>query len=255
MILPFVSRYAAEPAIVAWDLFNEPEWAVLGSRRTLSARVPVLLPSARFLEEAVARLREASSSQPLTVGLASARGLALVRGLGLGFHQVHWYDSVESRYPLGRPVTDLGLDLPIVLGEFPTRGSSRSVEEILDRRRRWRVMRRRGPGRGGPPTSSTGRGADGRAWAGHGTWGADRGRGGSWRSVGRRAVWRESVSVSRQRSTSSWVLRLAKIRAGSPRSAISVGADVPHGDVAPEGAHPAFASGETPATGSRQAAE
>jgi len=130
VILPLVSRYADERAIVAWDLFNEPEWAVLGLGGKLPRAAP-FVAFRTFFEEAVARMRSVVS-QPLTVGLASTRGLGLVRGLGLGFHQVHWYDWMESRYPLGRPVAELALDAPVVLGEFPTRGSSRSVDEILD---------------------------------------------------------------------------------------------------------------------------
>jgi hypothetical protein len=130
VILPFVTRYADESAVVAWDLFNEPEWAVFG----LGGRLPRATSAAifrSFLEETVARLRGVGT-QPLTVGLASARGLGLVRGLDLGFRQIHWYDWVERHCPLERPVAELDSEGPFVLGEFPTRGSARSVAAILD---------------------------------------------------------------------------------------------------------------------------
>jgi hypothetical protein len=83
-----------------------------------------------FLKELVA-LGQAWGSQPLTVGLASASGLRLVRKLGLDFYQVHWYDSVEAASPLRRPVKKLGLDRPVLLGEFPTRGSAVPSAEVL----------------------------------------------------------------------------------------------------------------------------
>jgi hypothetical protein len=63
--------------------------------------------------------------------LASASGLRLVRGLGLDFYQVHWYDSVEAASPLRRPVSRLRLDRPVLLGEFPTRGSAVAPEDVL----------------------------------------------------------------------------------------------------------------------------
>ena len=65
------------------------------------------------------------------MGLASARGLPLVRGLGLDLYQVHWYDAHDQDSPLDRPVESLELDRPVLLGEFPTRGSARSVTSIL----------------------------------------------------------------------------------------------------------------------------
>jgi hypothetical protein len=66
-----------------------------------------------------------------TVGLASARGLPLVGGLGLDVYQVHWYDRFDRRTPLGRPVSELGADAPVLLGEFPTRASRRAPADIL----------------------------------------------------------------------------------------------------------------------------
>lgn len=67
----------------------------------------------------------------VTVGSACTAWLALVSGLGLDFYQAHWYDSVEKRSPLARPVASLSLDRPLILGEYPTKGSARSAEAIL----------------------------------------------------------------------------------------------------------------------------
>ena len=54
-----------------------------------------------------------------------------MRKLGLDFYQVHWYDSVEAAAPLKRPVSKLGLDRPVLLGEFPTRGSTVPPADVL----------------------------------------------------------------------------------------------------------------------------
>lgn len=132
---PMLERLGREPAIRAWDIVNEPEWATRGlgteDRSTSVSRSTMR----DFIRQAVERVHR-TSSQQATVGLASARGLPLVRGLGLDFYQIHWYDAVEERAPLDRPVASLGLDRPVLLGEFPTRGSRRSPTMIVDSARR-----------------------------------------------------------------------------------------------------------------------
>jgi hypothetical protein len=120
-------RYRKHPAVYAWDLMNEPEWAL---ETILSGRGVSRDDLEVFLTELVALGRD-WGTQPLTVGLASASGLPLVRKLGLDFYQVHWYDSVEADSPLRRPVAKLGLDRPVLLGEFPTRGSAIAPGEVL----------------------------------------------------------------------------------------------------------------------------
>jgi len=72
-----------------------------------------------------------STSHAATVGSASTRSLSLVEGLDLDVYQAHWYDHLNRRAPLGRPVAALDLDRPLILGEFPTRGSFRSPDGIL----------------------------------------------------------------------------------------------------------------------------
>ena len=128
---PIAERYGTEDAIAAWDLCNEPEWATLAvgtldPRRSLSRR------EMRGFLAALARVFREGARQPLTVGLASARSLPLVRGLELDFYQVHWYEHVDSFATLARPVARLGLDRPLMLGEFPTLGCSVPPSVILE---------------------------------------------------------------------------------------------------------------------------
>ena len=84
----------------------------------------------RFIKR-VTRLVHRHTGHLATVGLGNAAGLPLVRGCGLDFYQVHWYDRWEGIAPLSRPVPELGLDRPLLLGEFPTRNSTLSSEAIV----------------------------------------------------------------------------------------------------------------------------
>ena len=81
-----------------------------------------------FLGQAV-RFVQLSASQPVTIGCAHTKRLDLVRPLGLDFYQVHWYERFGWRV-LDRPVADLGLDRPVMLGEFP--GRSAAVVDVLE---------------------------------------------------------------------------------------------------------------------------
>jgi hypothetical protein len=128
---PIAERYGREPAIAGWDLMNEPEWATLGVG-TLDPRCSVSRREMRaFLAETAAVFR-ARVTQPLSVGLASARWLSLVDGLDLDQPQVHWYESLDPLTALARPVESLGLGRPLLLGEFPTRGASVPPRAILE---------------------------------------------------------------------------------------------------------------------------
>ncbi len=128
---PLAERFGREGAIAGWDLLNEPEWATLGvgtfdPRRSISRR-----EMRAFLAELLAVFR-ARATQPLTVGLASARWVGLVDGLDLDQLQVHWYESLDSVTALARPVELIGGPRPVILGEFPTRGASIGPRAILD---------------------------------------------------------------------------------------------------------------------------
>jgi hypothetical protein len=131
VLAPVFDRCARHPAICAWDVINEPEWVTFG-RGGWDPRRTIRSGAMRAFVADVVRLVHERTIHPATVGLASARWLRLVRGLGLDFYQVHWYDRLDWLGRLDAPVERWKLDKPVVLGEFPTRGSSRDPAAILE---------------------------------------------------------------------------------------------------------------------------
>ncbi len=129
VVEPVLAELGRSPAVIAWDVVNEPEWATRSFRRKSGAIGREDMRA--FIRTVVERIHARTIHQA-TVGLASAKGLRLVRGLDLDLYQVHWYDQLEPDSPLDRPVSALALDRPVLLGEFPTRGSARSAVSILE---------------------------------------------------------------------------------------------------------------------------
>lgn len=130
VVAPLVCRYGAAAPLFAWDVLNEPEWMTrgFGGRRRAGAVSHRTMHT--FLGDAVVVARSLTAV-PLTVGLSSTRGLDLVEDLDLDFYQVHWYDRHSQSIPLGTPVADLRVDRPVLLGEYPTRGSALAPLEIV----------------------------------------------------------------------------------------------------------------------------
>ncbi|HTV03115.1 MAG TPA: hypothetical protein VMF13_21380 [Luteitalea sp.] len=125
---PLLAAFGSHPGIACWDVWNEPEWMCAAwtspGRRLTRGLVR------RCLGELVLHVRW-HTRQPVTVGLASARGLGLCRHLDLDLLQVHWYDHLERRSPLAPIPQAPWSRAPILLGEFPTRGSTRDVDTIV----------------------------------------------------------------------------------------------------------------------------
>lgn len=121
VVRPVVERYGDEPQILAWDVINEPEW--ISTVDDVDMR--------GFVVDAVA-LIHSSTCHPVTVGSAGARWRDRYVGVGLDFYQVHWYDGLKHQPSLDTPVDQLGFERPVLLGEFPTKGSKRSAADIVE---------------------------------------------------------------------------------------------------------------------------
>jgi len=129
---PIAARYGQAPEIAGWDLLNEPEWATFGVG-SIDPGATISRTEMRAYLGELAGLFHSKATQPLSVGLASARWLSLLDGLPLDFVQVHWYETLDSLASLARPVAPSrdGGAAP-VLGEFPTRGASVPPSRLLE---------------------------------------------------------------------------------------------------------------------------
>lgn len=128
---PLFQRYGKDPAIETWEIMNEPEWITRGIGTWVPWKGVWPWDMRDFLREATAAAHR-HADQPVTVGSASARTLGLVKGIGLDYYQAHWYDWFDKGSRLNRPVAEWKLDKPLVLGEFPSKGSKRQPGDILE---------------------------------------------------------------------------------------------------------------------------
>jgi hypothetical protein len=129
VVKPVLQRYGNDGAVVAWEVINEPEWVMstLGSRKD-----GICVPDMQDFVRQVALLVHQNTAQVVTVGGADRRWSSVWKNVGLDFFQFHHYPYMEWYVPYDRPADDLGLNKPVLIGEFPTKGTNRSLSSYLD---------------------------------------------------------------------------------------------------------------------------
>ena len=137
VIEPLVSRYGSLGAradlgshLFAFELMNEPDFVIEEWEAHLSShvRAPLQFAALAELVEAVSALVHARTGALCTMSCARLDNLWAWDDaeLGLDFLQVHSYP--DTRFPnrdrdvFGTPAASLGVNRPIVLGEFPGDG-------------------------------------------------------------------------------------------------------------------------------------
>ncbi|HEX9052732.1 MAG TPA: hypothetical protein VF841_19555 [Anaeromyxobacter sp.] len=128
-----VARSPYKNRLIAWDLMNEPEWAMTGPSLTGDPDFPAqpgldLVTHAQmetFLGEA-ANLLRARSGALVSVGGAAIKWAKAWSRIGLDFYQFHYYDWVYENFPYTQvTLASAGVtDKPVVMGEFPAEGLS-----------------------------------------------------------------------------------------------------------------------------------
>ena len=121
---PLFSRYASSNRIIAWELFNEPEYQIWSGAAS-QANVVAL---AQLLEQQV----HSRSKALVTVGSAMVDGLPMWKNVNLDFYAPHWYSNMGGGdwCAACRDYTSLakqyGITKPVVIGEWdaPDGGST-----------------------------------------------------------------------------------------------------------------------------------
>jgi hypothetical protein len=144
VVRAFARAASASPnahRMLAWDVMNEPEWAVTGPGAggdeafdpadDLSAINHAEMHT--LLGDVITGLR-AESSALVTIGAAAMKWRNAWKDLDQDFYQFHIYDWVQDYWPYTTSPADYGLnDKPLVMGEFPPEGlSDASYRELLD---------------------------------------------------------------------------------------------------------------------------
>lgn len=120
--------------VIAWDVINEPEWAMTGTNPYGDPKydpMPMIDPVTHhemetFVQEVTMALHEESTAY-VTVGSAAVKWAHAWKAVDIDFYAPHVYDWIDQYWPYDNPPEKYDLcDKPVVIGEFPVQGLSRS---------------------------------------------------------------------------------------------------------------------------------
>jgi len=122
ILVPLFREFRAHPALFAWEIVNEPEWAIPEFQP--SQKAALSFANARSFFSEVAQAVREEARVPVTLGSARFEWLRAWSEMGLDLLQAHYYPQLERDRELSLS-QQLGLlsDLaqPLWLGELPAR--------------------------------------------------------------------------------------------------------------------------------------
>jgi len=125
VLIPLFGEFREHPALYAWEIANEPEWAIREFSREPAAKLH--LADFRAYAQEIAQAVHESGNVPVTLGSARLMWIRAWSELPLDFYEAHYYPSTEQETATGlrqqlHPVRNL--DKPLWLGELPARDPS-----------------------------------------------------------------------------------------------------------------------------------
>ncbi len=109
VLAPFFRKFGQHPAILAWDIFNEPDNVLLVRSDDVD----------RFIAETILLLRQVAPRAKVTVGNKNRESLSRWRNLNLDFLQFHHFSSAEALPPLESRKEIFLPARPVLVGECP----------------------------------------------------------------------------------------------------------------------------------------
>jgi hypothetical protein len=137
VLIPVFREFRAHPGLFAWEIANEPEWAIREFHRAPAAKMH-FADFRAFAGEVAAAVHE-FADVPVTLGSARLDWVRAWTELGLDFYQAHYYpaDAKIQDADLARQLAVVeSLDKPLWLGELPARDAKHprySLEAALAR--------------------------------------------------------------------------------------------------------------------------
>jgi hypothetical protein len=119
ILIPMFREFRAHPALFAWEIANEPEWAIREFHRQPAAKMHYA--DFRAFAEEIAQAVHEFADVPVTLGSASLAWVRAWSELGLDFYQAHYYPVQDrsGKSGLAKQLTCLPLlDKPLWLGEL-----------------------------------------------------------------------------------------------------------------------------------------
>jgi hypothetical protein len=121
VLIPLFREFRANPALFAWEIVNEPEWAIPEFQPSREAALPFAEAHAFFSEIAQA-IHDESGGVPASLGSARLQWVRAWSEIGLDLLQAHYYPQLErdQKHSLREQLEDLAdLRQPLWLGELP----------------------------------------------------------------------------------------------------------------------------------------
>ena len=120
VLIPLFREFRSHPSLFAWEIANEPEWAIREFHRSRATRMS--FSDFRAYAAEIARAVHEYAEVPVTLGSARLMWVRAWTEIGLDLYQAHYYPRAErwKRRNLAQQLAILPtLDRPLWLAELP----------------------------------------------------------------------------------------------------------------------------------------